>query len=154
MNHDEIFIHGINIIRQSQIFLTSIGDEFLDLVLKTLEYAKGIASILKEFKDYKVPNEAIVISNENYKIVQMKKNLEEYLTTPASEPLPPKAYTPKAKPQDKKHEDRPIPKREERREEPVDEKMNEDGNQLPPGLPPTPGGSTRSKGQELGKEKK
>lgn len=47
--------------------------------LKSEEYAKNIVSILKEFKEYKVPNEAIIISSENYVIVQVKKNLEEYL---------------------------------------------------------------------------
>jgi hypothetical protein len=52
------------------------------------EYAKGIASILKEFKDYKIAEQAYIISNENYKIVQIKKNFEEYLTTPVTAPKP------------------------------------------------------------------
>lgn len=47
--------------------------------LKDEEYAKGIASILKEFKDYKISEPAIVISNENYKVVQIKKSLDDYL---------------------------------------------------------------------------
>jgi tetratricopeptide (TPR) repeat protein len=47
--------------------------------LKDEEYAKGVASILKEFKDYKIAEPAIVISNENYKVVQIKKSLEDYL---------------------------------------------------------------------------
>ena len=51
------------------------------------ENAKDIASILKDYKDYKIEENAIVISNENYKIVQIKKNLTEYLTTPKSEPI-------------------------------------------------------------------
>lgn len=118
--------------------------------MKTEEFAKGIASILKEFKEYKIQDQAIIISNENYKIVQMKKNLEEYLTTPPSNPLPPKPYTPKAKPQPKNHEDRPIPKREEQIS---DEKQNQMDNQLPPGLPPSPG-SSRSKEGQSEKEKK
>ncbi|RZJ34102.1 MAG: tetratricopeptide repeat protein [Flavobacterium sp.] len=46
------------------------------------DYAKGIASILKEFKDYKVPDTPIIISGQNYEIVQMKKNLDEYLNNP------------------------------------------------------------------------
>lgn len=48
--------------------------------IKTEENAKDVASILKDYKDYKIPDNAIIISNENYKVVQIKKNLPEYLT--------------------------------------------------------------------------
>jgi hypothetical protein len=51
------------------------------------ENAKDIAAILKDYKDYKIEENAIVISNENYKIVQIKKNLPEYLTTAKSDPI-------------------------------------------------------------------
>lgn len=50
--------------------------------------AKDVATILKEVKDYKIDNTAYVISNYNYKIVQIKKNFEEYLKTPYSDPVP------------------------------------------------------------------
>ena len=50
--------------------------------------AKDILSILRDYKDYKITEEANIISNENYSIVQIKKNLAEYLVTPVSEPLP------------------------------------------------------------------
>jgi hypothetical protein len=43
------------------------------------DLADGVASVLKEFKEYKVPDTAILISAENYTIVQIKKNLDEYL---------------------------------------------------------------------------
>jgi tetratricopeptide (TPR) repeat protein len=44
------------------------------------EYAKGgITTILKEYKDYKITQTPIVISNYNYKVLQIKKNLAEYL---------------------------------------------------------------------------
>jgi hypothetical protein len=43
------------------------------------DLANGVASVLKEFKEYKVTEPAILISAENYTIVQIKKNLEEYL---------------------------------------------------------------------------
>lgn len=56
--------------------------------LKTEEAAKGIVSILRDYKDYKLPNTAYIISNDNYKIVQIKKNFEVYLKTPPSDPLP------------------------------------------------------------------
>jgi len=42
--------------------------------------AKDIVSIFTDYKDYKITLKAIVISNENYKIVQIKKNLETYLS--------------------------------------------------------------------------
>lgn len=113
--------------------------------LKDLEYAKGIASILKEFKEYKVIEPAYIISNENYKIVQMKKNFEEYLKTPASDPLPPKPYVPKAKPASGKEEtstkERPI------KEAPAEEKGSQ-FNQLPPGLPSSPGFMPKDKGEQ------
>lgn len=47
--------------------------------LKSQEYAKGIQSILKEVKDYKIQETPIIISSENYAIVQIKKNLQDYL---------------------------------------------------------------------------
>ena len=43
------------------------------------EYAKGIVSILKEFKDYKITQIPVIMSSYNYKVVQIKKSLEEYL---------------------------------------------------------------------------
>ena len=54
--------------------------------MKTKDYAIGVASILKEFKDYKVSEQAYIISSDNYKIVQIKKNFEDYLNTNPSEP--------------------------------------------------------------------
>ena len=50
-------------------------------------YAKSVATLLKEDKKYKITQPAIIISNENYKVVQIKKNLAEYLA-------PPKAVAP------------------------------------------------------------
>ncbi len=47
--------------------------------IRNEEAAVDIVSILKEFKDYKVTESAIVISNENYKVVQIKKSLKDYL---------------------------------------------------------------------------
>jgi tetratricopeptide (TPR) repeat protein len=45
--------------------------------------AKSIATILKDFKEYKVPDVPIIISGQNYEIVQMKKNIGEYLGNPS-----------------------------------------------------------------------
>ena len=50
--------------------------------IQSEEGAKGIASVLKEFKEYKVQQPAIVISTDNYKVVQIKKNLDDYLADP------------------------------------------------------------------------
>lgn len=47
--------------------------------IKSEENAKGLAQILKEFKDYKIADPAVVISSENYKVVQVFKNIEEYI---------------------------------------------------------------------------
>lgn len=42
-------------------------------------YANAIVKALKEDKKYKIDEPAIVISNENYKVIQIKKNLDAYL---------------------------------------------------------------------------
>jgi Tetratricopeptide repeat len=47
--------------------------------IKSEENAKGIAQVLKEFKEYKIEDKSIIIATENYKIVQIYKNLEEYI---------------------------------------------------------------------------
>lgn len=47
---------------------------------KSEESARNIAAILKDYKDYKIVDPSIIISNENYKVVQIKKNLPDYLT--------------------------------------------------------------------------
>ena len=50
------------------------------------EYAKGITAILKDYKEYKLPQKPIIISNYNYQVVQINKNIEEYLTAPVVAP--------------------------------------------------------------------
>ncbi|MFV8464320.1 tetratricopeptide repeat protein [Flavobacterium sp. LB1P62] len=42
-------------------------------------YAKNIIQVLKENIKYKIDEPAIVVSAENYKVIQIKKNLEAYL---------------------------------------------------------------------------
>jgi hypothetical protein len=54
----------------------------------TEEFAKGIATILKDYKDYKIPQTSIVISNYNYQVVQINKNIEDYLVAPVVAPNP------------------------------------------------------------------
>ena len=48
--------------------------------IKSEAYAKNVASILKDDKKYKITEPAIVISSDNYRVVQIKKNLAEYLS--------------------------------------------------------------------------
>ena len=48
--------------------------------IKNLDNAKGIAQVLKEFKDYKIAEPYAIISNENYKVVQVMKNFEDYVS--------------------------------------------------------------------------
>ncbi|MBC7525429.1 MAG: gliding motility protein [Flavobacterium sp.] len=48
--------------------------------IKEVDNAKGIAQVLKEFKEYKIAETAYVISSENYKVVQIKKIFDDYAT--------------------------------------------------------------------------
>jgi tetratricopeptide (TPR) repeat protein len=48
--------------------------------IHTEAYAKFVATLFEENIKYKINQPGIVISNENYKIVQIKKNLEAYLS--------------------------------------------------------------------------
>ncbi len=47
--------------------------------IKSKDEAVGIAQVLKEFKEYKIAEQSYVISSENYKVVQVKKNFDEYI---------------------------------------------------------------------------
>lgn len=47
--------------------------------MNSKDLAEGITSILKDYKDYKVQEVPIIISTENYTILQIKKNLDEFL---------------------------------------------------------------------------
>ena len=68
---------------KSSIDLYTIDSNFVVIHgMKTEDDALGIAEVLKEFKEYKVQETPIIISNDNYKIVQIKKNFEEFLALP------------------------------------------------------------------------
>ena len=41
--------------------------------------AQNVIDQLKENKEYKIVDPAVIISNENYKVIQIKKNLNDYL---------------------------------------------------------------------------
>lgn len=47
--------------------------------MKSEAYAADVAKLLRDDQKYKIAHPFIIISNDNYKIVQMKKNLQNYL---------------------------------------------------------------------------
>jgi tetratricopeptide (TPR) repeat protein len=47
--------------------------------LKSEAYARDVSEVLRDEKPYKVSHPAIIISSDNYKVIQIKKNLEAYL---------------------------------------------------------------------------
>nr|WP_317125300.1 gliding motility protein [Flavobacterium cutihirudinis] len=46
--------------------------------LKSEAYARDVSGVLRDDKKYKISNPAIIISSDNYSIVQIKKNIEAY----------------------------------------------------------------------------
>jgi tetratricopeptide (TPR) repeat protein len=75
------FIASENLTRLSYTFdIYTEKENFITIQgIKSEAYARNVATILKEDKKYKVTEPGIVISNENYKVVQIKKNLEAFL---------------------------------------------------------------------------
>jgi hypothetical protein len=49
--------------------------------VKAEVFANDIVALLKEKKEYNIETPVIVVSNENYKVIQIKKNLEDYLAS-------------------------------------------------------------------------
>jgi tetratricopeptide (TPR) repeat protein len=91
------FIASENINKLSYTFdIYTEKDNFITIHgIKSEAYAKNIAGIMKDDKKYKITEPAIVISNENYKVVQIKKNLAEYLAPPKVTPVPVQPVVPK-----------------------------------------------------------
>ena len=48
--------------------------------ISTKDIAQSTIGLLREYKDYKITDQAFVISSDNYKVVQIKKNWKEYLS--------------------------------------------------------------------------
>ncbi|MFZ4678598.1 MAG: tetratricopeptide repeat protein [Flavobacterium sp.] len=126
------------------------------------DLAIGITSILKDYKDYKVIQKPIIISAENYTIVQIKKNLDEFLAgnlpETASQPnwdgtieQAPIAEQPKSavnnKQQDQPSEDNQNQNIKGKDQKGVQQKQGDlNGDDQEFGPPPSPGG------QKLGKK--
>lgn len=64
--------YSYDIYTEKENFITIHG-------IKSEAYAKDIALLLKENVKYKIVDPAIVVSGENYKVIQIKKNLDAYL---------------------------------------------------------------------------
>jgi tetratricopeptide (TPR) repeat protein len=75
------FIKDENLKNVSQTFdIYTEKENFITIQgMKSELFAKNVAAILKDDKKYKVSEPAIVISSQNYEVVEIKKNLEEYL---------------------------------------------------------------------------
>lgn len=79
--------YSYDIYTERENFLTISG-------VKSEANAKIVAGLMKDDKKYKVAQPAIVISNENYKIIQIKKDLDEYLSLSNTAPAPKQTEVP------------------------------------------------------------
>jgi tetratricopeptide (TPR) repeat protein len=84
------FIAGENLTRLTYTFdIYTEKENFITIQgIKSEAYARNVASILKDDKKFKITEPAIVISSDNYKVVQIKKNLTEYLSPPKTAVVP------------------------------------------------------------------
>lgn len=75
------FIADENIQKLSYSFDTYTEKENFITIhgINSEDYAKDIAEVMKENKKFKIDEPAVVVSSENYKVIQIKKNLETYL---------------------------------------------------------------------------
>lgn len=103
--------------------------------IKTKDYANGVASVLKEFKEYKVTDQAYVISSDNYKIVQIKKNFEDYLKTNPTEPLTQIPSIPTVKTNTNSPSNVPMPAERKPKKESIEEDDPMLNMLMPPQLP-------------------
>jgi hypothetical protein len=52
------------------------------------QFSKGIIDTLRIKKEYKIQQKPIIINNYNYKVVQINKNIEDYIVAPVVAPSP------------------------------------------------------------------
>ncbi|MQP25091.1 gliding motility protein [Flavobacterium sp. LMO8] len=70
---------NVNTIKSSED-IYNLTDNFIVIHgFSSKESANSVLSVLKEHKNYKIKDQAYIISTEDYKIVQMKKKFEEWL---------------------------------------------------------------------------
>lgn len=70
----QILSYSYDIYTEKENFITIHG-------IKSEVYAKDIVFVLKDNAKYKLSDPAIVISGENYKVIQIKKNVDLYLAS-------------------------------------------------------------------------
>jgi len=128
MNDNFVVIHGMN----------------------SQDLADGVASVLKEFKEYKVPQTAVLITVENYTIVQIKKNLEEYLTgdlpETAAQPNWDGTLEKMPQPQQPAPQQQPANNQDQQREKQQKSKGNPPSDEDELGPPPAPQDKSGKKG--------
>jgi hypothetical protein len=60
--------------------LYTLTDDFIVIHgFSSKESAQAILSFLKEHKNYKIKDTVYIVSSEDYKIIQMKKQFQEWL---------------------------------------------------------------------------
>ncbi len=96
--------------------------------IPTEETANDINTILKDYKDYKITETSNVISAENYKVIQVKKNYEEFLLPRKTTPVVPEPAA-----EDKKE---PVKQENPPRKRPVREENKPSTNNVIIPLPP------------------
>ena len=115
--------------------------------ISSQDLANGIASILKDYKDYNVKEKAIVISAENYAIVQIKKNIDEFLAGNLADNPPPPNWDGTIEKEPVAQQDKPVqnqeqvPRSNSKKQDSNQPKnpqkgMEQNDNQF--GLPPSP----------------
>ncbi|WP_432672408.1 tetratricopeptide repeat protein [Flavobacterium sp. SM2513] len=71
--------------RTSESLAYSVDTYYMNEILLVVhgipseEKAKDIVTILKDYKDFKIKEPVIIASTENYKVIQIQKNLETYI---------------------------------------------------------------------------
>jgi tetratricopeptide (TPR) repeat protein len=109
--------------------------------LNSNDLAVGITSILKDYKDYKIQDTPIIISTENYTIVQIKKNLDEYLAGNLTDnPTQPNWDGTFEKPVVEQEKPKPVQEQPQKEKEaqPIKPMKGTDGNEGQIGMPPSP----------------
>ena len=68
------------ILLKSSTDIYSLTDDFIVIHgFSSKTAANSVLSLLKEYKNYKIKDQAYIVSSEDYKIIQMKKKFEEWL---------------------------------------------------------------------------
>ena len=68
------------ILLKSSTDIYTLTDDFIVIHgFSSKTAANSVLSLLKEYKNYKIKDQAYIVSSEDYKIIQMKKKFEEWL---------------------------------------------------------------------------